>query len=188
MAIEFVAPDDTVILDACCLINLLATPAPDAIFESFSGRIAVAAYVLEDEITKLDVEPFRSGAQVLHRLIAGGDVVVAILESAAERKMLIELAGIHRLDDGEAMTAAIALARGWIVASDDRKVHTVLPQFAAARTVLTTPDIIKLWADSRMLPPDVLATILAAIERDARYQPPRRHPLHAWWQASRSIA
>src|SRR5208282_3989663 len=69
------------------------------------------------------------------------------LESEAEADEFVRLASI--LDDGEAACMALAKCRSWIVATDDRKALRVARSEGVA--TITTPEIIKRWADSRSI-------------------------------------
>jgi len=181
---DIVFPHGALILDACCLINLLATAHVEAIIDSLPCAVFVADYVLTDEVIKLEDEPFRSNAEGLQRCIDAGKVQIADFESATEQMRFIELAGVFRLDDGEAKSAAIAVERDWAIASDDRKIHTVIPRIAPAIRLLTTPELIKHWSDTRLVDPRVLVEAMLSIECNARYRPARHHPLGDWWHNS----
>lgn len=182
MATDIDFPHDALILDACRLINLLATTQITEILTCLPAQPTVARFVLDDEIIKLDEEPFRHGAEALQRAIDALLLQVVDFASEAERFRFIDLAGTYRLDDGEAMSAAIAIERNWMIASDDRRIHSVIPHLAPALRVLTTPEILKRWHDHANPESDLLIEVLTSIERYARYRPVRHHPLGGWWE------
>lgn len=82
------------------------------------------------------------------------------------------------LDDGEAMTAAIAIYRGWAIATDDRAALRLL---AGRVTTISTLELIKQWTDSQSIAPRGLRDVLLAVRERASYLPGRHHALRAWW-------
>jgi predicted nucleic acid-binding protein len=81
------------------------------------------------------------------------------------------------IDDGEAMSLAIARVRGYSLVTDDRKAR----QFAMnlGVEVYGTTDILRHWAEEN--PNAEIGHLLRAIERRARYRPPDDDPNFNWW-------
>jgi hypothetical protein len=77
------------------------------------------------------------------------------------------------------MTAALAIHRGCIVVTDDRKATRVLIERRV--TVRTSLDLIHAWAERSSLPREVLSVALSELRQRGRYDPPRAHPLREWW-------
>ena len=65
------------------------------------------------------------------------------LESEEEERTFVDLAAL--MDDGEAVTGAIALHRGYAVATDDRKARRILAERPRSITLVSTLDLLKLW-------------------------------------------
>ena len=85
------------------------------------------------------------------------------------------------VDDGEAATAALALHRGCAVATDDRKARRVFGEFMPDVPLVSTLDLMKLWADESQIPRDELRAAMDAMRRSASYVPSRSAPLFDWW-------
>jgi predicted nucleic acid-binding protein len=95
-----------------------------------------------------------------------------------EAEEFVRLARI--LDDGEALCLALAKCRGWVLATDDRKAIRVANDESVA--TVTTPELIKHWADSCRAENDAIATVLRNVERFARFTPRRGMLLADWWE------
>jgi predicted nucleic acid-binding protein len=98
-----------------------------------------------------------------------------------EFNSFLQFAG--ELGDGEAMSLAIALHRGWVLATDDNKAA----KMAAAESVetISTPEIIKDWTELDESNLANLRTVLRAIEERARFKPPRNSRLYELVENSR---
>jgi len=172
------------ILDACCVLNFLASDRLTSILTSIPQSIAIAEYVYTEEILPVQAKLFRDRdqASVLQTHINAGLLTIVSLNSAIEESALVNLA--VEMDDGEAHTCAIALARHWDIASDDHKVLTVLKRVTPHLRVITTPELLKQWADVNSIDAHQLATVLENIQTRANYWPGPKHPLYTWWQTN----
>ena len=170
------------IVDACCLINLFAAGNTSEILRAFEGDLFVPDFV-KGETLYIRQPDEEDGATLIPKPIdlapalEDGLLHLCRIENQAESEEFVRFAGI--LEDGEAACLAIAKCRAWAVATDDRKALRV----AAAEGVatVTTPELVKLWADSRKIGENVLRTVLHNIERFARFSPRRDAPLRGWW-------
>lgn len=88
------------------------------------------------------------------------------------------------LDDGESATCAIAVHRGWAIATDDKAAISFFQQAAPYLQVLSTLEIIKHWSEETDLDSSALRDVLNAIRVKGRYLPPKSHPLRSWWEAA----
>ena len=159
------------ILDACCAINLHMSGHMEEILQALPGCVALAAFVLDEEILRSNLQP----------LIAQGLIQIVSPESEAEETSLVNFAA--ELDDGEAVTGAIAIHRHWGIATDDRKARRVFARTNPHVQLLSTPELLKHWVDTHHPPTAVVCEALQNIQTHARYQPPATHALHAWWQS-----
>ena len=178
---------DLVLLDASCLINLYATARLRDIALALPYPFGVAAYVAERETQYV----WRSGASVaeeervpvdLEPLVEEGPIRVMSLESEAEEGTFVDLASM--MDDGEAVTGAIALHRGYAVATDDRKARRVLAERAESVRIVSTLELLKLWGETASVSEAELREALSAMESGASYLPGEREPLYGWWRAA----
>jgi predicted nucleic acid-binding protein len=85
------------------------------------------------------------------------------------------------LDDGEAMALAIARARAWLLATDDRKARRRAVESGVS--IVTTPELMKRWADSSRVPAEEIRSALERIQARARFVPAPDFPEYEWWTA-----
>jgi len=175
-----------VALDVCILLNLSATSRAEEILQALPEQFAVAdraaGEVLflrrggggpdAEERVPVDLAP----------LVASGALTLLHLDTDKEVAAYVDFAA--ELDDGEAMTCALALCRNLAVATDDRKAQRLLSAAAPAVPVYTTPGLLRRWAALRGVSASELALVLAAIQDRARFVPGRRDPDTGWWKAA----
>ena len=170
------------ILDACVLINLLASEEAEDILRA-SGKECRICVVVEKESFYLrpddpQAESFESVK--LDWLIKSSLLRLCDVEGDNEATLYVDYA--RRLDDGEAMSLAIAESRGYILATDDRKARRIfLESVGDSKCLTSTPELIRGWAERRSVPPARLKAALTRIQRNANFFPPRRDPNFAWW-------
>ena len=183
-AAENEGPDTGVlILDASCLLNLYATDRMLEIAAALPWQLAVADYVLEQEALYVRTigaqeEQEETVPVDLSTLIDEGLLLVLRLKNPSEQSSFVELAAV--LDDGEAVTGAIALNRGHAVAIDDRKAIRVLGEKARGMRLVSTLELMRQW--SAFVPAQEVREALRAMQHRARYVPGQRGPLHDWWR------
>ena len=85
------------------------------------------------------------------------------------------------LDDGEAMSLAIAHARNLPLATDEKKAKRVIRDSAKHMRVVSTSEILYAWATGRGRAK--IKPVLEAIGIRARFRPPDDDPLVAWWNS-----
>jgi hypothetical protein len=184
-----IAPDhERLLLDACCIINLAATSHMAQILRCLGMPIMVAVYVREYELgpsaRALQRDPPVDDRIDLQPFIDEGLIQIVDLEEPGEPLTFLTLSQ-WRMDDGEATTGAIAIHRNWAVATDDRIGRNVLAEHAPEIRLLSTPELLHHWATYGSPSDDVLRDVLNAIQIEARYIPPRNHPLAQWWAVHR---
>jgi predicted nucleic acid-binding protein len=186
MITEDDAPVEIVtILDACVVLNLVAgrrvveivgaSPGPVVVAETV---VAEAVYVRRggsgdeaNEREQVDLRPFldRGSLQVVS---ANEDELTTFVDLTAD------------LDDGEAMTVALAIHRGYTVASDDRRVARALAGRAPLRSTL---DLIRRWAERDRVEAAEVRAVLVDVRERGNYLPSRAHPHRAWWEMSMGL-
>ncbi len=176
-------PDDGVLLlDASCLLNLYATGRMIEIFAALPWQVAVVDYVLEHEALYVRAigandEQDETVPVDFSSLIDDGLLLVVRLENPEEEASFVGLAAV--IDDGEAMTGAIALNRGYSVAIDDRKARRVLGERAPGMRLVSTLELVQHWAT--VVTSQEVILVLRAMQNGARYVPGQRDPLYDWW-------
>ena len=116
----------------------------------------------------------------LQSLVDDGALTACDASEGAELDLYVDFAS--QIDDGEAMALAIAKSRRWTVATDDRKAIRLATEHAI--TVVTTPDLMKSWADNVRPTEMELQQIILRIESQATFFPASRHHLYEWWNKS----
>ena len=179
---DFTFSHDCIILDACCVINLYASEKMEQILNAIPKSVHIAAYVKNAEVLKVyDNRTKRTQEIDLEPLIDQGILNLVELDLETEADTRVALTEI--LDDGEAITRAIALHRNWAIATDDKVAIRVFRQRAEHLQIITTPKLIKYWADKTIASPDVIQACLRNIMMKASYHPAKRHHLYHWWQS-----
>lgn len=89
-----------------------------------------------------------------------------------------------QMDDGEAAGLAVAVARGLEILADDRAVTRVIRLESLAVQQITTPAILRRWANA-ITAPGRVSEILRNIQAYGNYVPPASDPEYPWWVKSR---
>ncbi|MBA3947634.1 MAG: hypothetical protein H0X37_24150 [Herpetosiphonaceae bacterium] len=185
MTTNLVFAHTCIILDASCTINLFASGQMDSILTAIPRSVAVAAYVREQEALRINVRSGDGETRILQPidlqpLIDRGLLIVVAPASEDENESYVNFAAVLG-DDGEAITAAIALHRNWASAIDDRSATNLFRREAPQLQIISTPELIKHWVDA-MNPADAVVRLaLEDVRAGARYAPGRQHPLYEWW-------
>lgn len=122
----------------------------------------------------------RSVAIDLASSIASRKLILAPF-TEEEEELFVDLV-IEMKDDGEAATGALALSRGYVMATDDIKATRAMRSRKPDIRVLTTPEIVKQWADTLGISEEEVRQTIHRIRYWARYTPPDSHPLREWWR------
>lgn len=169
--------------DSSVLLNLLAADCIADIAETLQWQFAICPAV-RDETKKLrDATTGDMVAVDIAPLIATGLLQVLELAGDTEETLYVEQA--MSVDDGEAMSIAIAASRKLELAIDDKQASNHARRAFPTLKLWTTPEILKQWCDAASVPAQRLKEIISLIEIRSRYFPPRAHLLAAWWQDSR---
>lgn len=172
-----------VALDASCAINLYSSGIMKNILASLPINSFIAEYVYTNEMLRISQGPGKPDASIdLEQLIACGALEVVPLEPGTEEITALNFAAFG-LDNGEAITAAIAIHHNWAIALDDRSATSLLRREASNLQLITTPELIKHWVDLSAPQTEVVREVLHNIETLGRYRPAHNHPLITWWHA-----
>jgi hypothetical protein len=170
-------------IDACCLIDLLASGHMEAILQAtgYAWHLPVAVQAEVQFVRQHD--PAQPGLFVTapvdlspHRksgLLSGCQP-----DNSDEQSLFVQYATRFR-SDGEAMCLAIAESRGWLVATDDRKAIRIANQ--AGLSVLSSPELVKAWVDAEEVDSAEVDRVLMDIHALARFVPHAQMPDAAWW-------
>lgn len=170
------------LLDACVAINLMATGRPLTDFVGHGDPLWLGKRAAAEVMYLEPTEP--GGERELVSLASAAyEGQITIVELApSELAPFVEFARV--VDDGEAEALAVAVVRGAVLATDDRKACRVAYENEIQVAVTSTSAIIRRWASREPRPSaDELATTLRAIEQRASFVPPRHDPNRGWWIA-----
>lgn len=170
-------------IDACCLIDLFASGHVDAILRA-AGHTWHLPVAVQSEVKYVrQPDPENPGRLIaapvdLDPLVQSGVLALCQPNNPQEMDLFTQYAVQFR-SDGEAMCLALAQARGWIIATDDRKAIRISLQ--AGLTVISCPQLLKSWVD--VIRPN-RATLLKAlndIQLLSQFRPYPTLPHHQWW-------
>lgn len=169
------------IIDACVLINILASGMIERILKIASQEANICVLVQNESIflrneadltesIPIDIQPY----------IDSKLIKICGLETDKEQELFVNLAA--KLDDGEAMSLAIALSREWDVATDDKKARRIFLENAQKEQKLaSTSLLIKDWAEAENISEREIKNILSKIEKSARFHPAGSDANYQWW-------
>lgn len=165
------------LLDTCAVLSLYATRRMAEILALVHGPIAIFDVVYEESLYVRRVVDGESEREPVHLmpLVDSGVLSVIGTDDEGELQTFVDLAA--ELDDGEAMTAALAIHRSYVLVTDDRKAERLLAGRVPLRATL---DLVKSWVDIEEVDVATVRAVLTGIY-DRGYQPPNRHPLKGWW-------
>jgi hypothetical protein len=171
------------VIDACCLIDLLSSGIVGPILRAGEHTWHVPSAVRAEVQFIRQPDPNDPGVLVsipadLTGLIAAGTLIDCGVETDEEASLYVHYASIFR-SDGESMCLAVAKHRGWAMATDDRRAI----RFArdAGLSVVSTPELVKSWADASKAGRDEIRQVLNNIELFARFRPNPSMPECRWW-------
>jgi predicted nucleic acid-binding protein len=105
-------------------------------------------------------------------------------ESDAELDAYVEFAS--ELDDGEAQAMAIAMHRGFILLTDERKALQIAQRADVAVRTITAAQVLQKWVEQSAANAGRLPEVLRSIEERARFRPRQGSLDGEWWERFRS--
>ncbi|NES18229.1 MAG: hypothetical protein F6K41_04685 [Symploca sp. SIO3E6] len=174
-----------ILLDACCIFNLCASGNLLAILKTIPAQVGITQVVQERELISLRRLEGKENEEAtqFEEAIAQGLLEVFDFKSEEEAETFVNYV-FELKDDGESATGAIAIHRGWAIATDDKKAISFFQKRAPHLQILSTPEIIKHWSEETNLDLLALSDSLNAIRKKARYSPPPKHFLYSWWESA----
>jgi hypothetical protein len=170
-------------IDACCLIDLLASGEAEAILRASAFRWHLPAAVQAEVLYRRQHDPAQPGKTItvpvdLSGMIASGLLIPCTPQGQQELDQFTQYATAFR-SDGEAMCLALAKVRKWAIATDDRRAIRVAQQ--AGLAVVSCPELLKAWANATRPDQPSLNRVLQDIEVLAQFQPNATMPEYPWW-------
>ena len=169
------------LLDACSLINLVASGLQLTHVATAIDREFIVTTIAADESLFVAGRSDDHTAEPVsvEALAASGKLTVTSL-TPDELARFVALA--KSVDDGEASTLAVAVERGIEFATDDRRAIRIAGELGV--TVMTTPQLMRSWAERSGATAADLRFALASVERRGNFRPRRDDPEREWWAAS----
>ena len=168
-----------VIQDACVLINLLASGRFDDIAGGCGLSIAIVSAVAKETMYLHNSDPDEREKIDLTPLFGKGILKILTAESENEKLRYIELT--LNLDDGEAESVAIAEARNFALATDDKKARKLIQREGLKIELWSTCALLQHWQNECSISDRDMKSILTNIFSRARYRPKSGHPDFDWW-------
>jgi hypothetical protein len=181
-----VREDSLLLLDACCIINLFATNYIEDILGKLPYTVATSRLISEKEIlsiARLADSDDQAEREVLSLRPLESSRHLSVLDLEDDREFAEFIQFASELDEGEASVCALAVVRGGIVATDDRKALRVLSRRAPHVSTVQTPELLYEWAQISKMPKDALTDVLRAVHQRARFSPRRDAPQSKWWRS-----
>ncbi len=170
--------DRSAILDTYVLINLLATGRVAEIVRVIAPSRMVCSAVSEESLYLRPLEAEGRPEHVdLQTLITAGVLTLCQIEGGAEEDLYVTYA--LELDDGEAMSLAIAQSRNLVLATDERKARRIARENVPQLSIISTAEIVRAWAEGKERR-DIIAVMRSILAR-ARFRPADSDPLALWW-------
>lgn len=169
------------IIDTCVLLNLLASGEIEGVLRA-AARVSLVCSAVEAESLYLRSENPKSPLEPvqLAPLIEAGLLSTCQIEGPEEELLYVDYSGL--LDDGEAMSLAIAIARGFDLATDERKARRLfLEAVGQSARLISTAEMVRGWAESENIPAARMRAGLLQIQGRARYQPGTTDGNYRWW-------
>lgn len=169
------------IIDACVLINLLATGELKSILDS-AGRPSLICSIVKQESIYLKTSDPHDPKELIDLAPYLKDHLLSVCEIEDDKEELLYVDLASALDDGEAMTLAIAISRNFYLVTDERKARRLfLEEIANPKRLISTSDLIRHWAEENRITATKLKDTLQRIETRASYRPPVSDRNQKWW-------
>ena len=173
------------VVDACCLIDLLASRQAEAILRATGHAWHVPSSVQAEVQYVRQHDPdnpgsYRNVPVDFTPFVGSGVLTPCQPDDPQEQARYVQYATLFR-SDGEAMCLALAECRGWTVATDDRRAILVAQQ--AGLTVVSCPELVKVWADATRPDATSLVQVLTDIQSFAQFRPNQTMKEASWWMS-----
>jgi predicted nucleic acid-binding protein len=173
--------DSVAILDACVLINILASGRAEEILAQTNHRFGICTVVSAESIYLRAADSNAPPEEVkLDQFLKSRSLTVYGLVNDLDKTRYVDYAA--ELDDGEAMSLALTVTRGFSLATDDRKARRVfLDEVKDPTRLLSTTQILRNWSKVANLRAGEIKNVLLAVSRRGRFSPRSDDPDFSWW-------
>ncbi len=170
------------ILDACVLLNLLATDRVKSILECQEREILICDLV-RSETYFLKAQDGSDDKILINldTLIGDSTIGTCDLENDTETDLFVNLAA--QLDDGEAKSMAICLSRQFAIATDDKKARRLITEAGGASMLHSSLELVRTWSELNRISSLEVRQVLLRIKTMANYFPNRSDANYDWWNS-----
>jgi predicted nucleic acid-binding protein len=172
-------PPRLLLQDACVLINLLASGRFEDIARACGFQFVIASAVRAEALYIRDGTTGEPMLIDLEPHLEAGRLEEIRVETEAERAAYVTYAAY--LDDGEAMSLALAEARQLPLATDDRKARALVARESISVELSSTVGVLQAWEANAAIQKPEMKMVLARIQTCARFSPSSRTPDGRWW-------
>jgi predicted nucleic acid-binding protein len=173
----------SIVFDTSVLLNLLAASQTGSIIRSVCSEGLICSAVASETLF-IRSERIRDPPELvdLKPLLEAHILKICNLEAIEEYDSYVRYA--MDLDDGEAMSLAICAARGYAIATDDRKARQIAGRSPEVEAIGTS-EILHYWVTFARPDEEQIRGVVRRIEVCARFRPTASDPLRTWWEAYR---
>jgi len=168
-----------VLQDACVLLNLLASGRFEELCDGLDVEFVLARAAAEETLFLRDVFTDAKVAVDLDEFVEKRLLSILDVETDEERRRYITYA--TELDDGEAMSLALAECRHIALATDDRKAIRLIKEQKLDINIWSTVRLLQEWQKKRSVAKNEMRQVLVSIRDQARFIPKRPPEDAAWW-------
>lgn len=111
--------------------------------------------------------------------------ILDVLVAEEERTLVTFIDLAQHIDEGKAMTGALAIHLRCVVVTDDKKAVRVLTEHGVP--IRSTLDILKQWGELEHVDAITLSKVLKDLRQRGHYEPARTHPLRTWWDDALAV-
>ncbi len=170
-------------IDACCLIDLVASGQAEAILRATGGAWHLPSAVQAEVQYVRQHDPDNPGSYGnvpadFTPFVNSGVLTICQPDDGQEQAQYVHYAMLFR-SAGEAMCLALVVCRGWTVATDDRRAISVAQN--AGLSVVSCPELVKAWADVTHPDSNSVLRVLTNIQSLAQFRPNPKMPGYKWW-------
>jgi predicted nucleic acid-binding protein len=169
--------------DACVLLNILGSGRFSDIARGIERQFAISKAAAKECLFLHDARTGDKEAVDLDAFVRTGELQILNVEGAMEQSLYVAYA--VELDDGEAMSLALAQARRIALATDDRKARALVTKHAASIDLWSTPRILQEWQVKQGISPGQMRIVINEITNRCRFFLKPTHPDWNWWSAQK---
>jgi hypothetical protein len=172
-----------IVMDACCMLNVLATQLEVEIVEACDLSLLMSERAHREALF-LHGPPDDDGVRAKYpasteRLRSAGHLKIRVLDTTALQDALIECAA--QLRDEDASCVALAGVLGVPLMTDDGKEQRVARSIFPKIEVVSTLAVLHEAAKALALSEEDLSQIASHLRWRGNFAPPRRDPLSPWY-------